>query len=138
MKVKQRDITIPAFYVLLLTIFASCSMPDSNHVSSPDGSLSCEIGDNNGMITYSVSKNNKMIIDASTLGLKTDQFDLVDNIKIISSEKNTFKETWTQVWGEQKEVLDHHNELLIELSSNDNMRMMNVRFRAFNLSLIHI
>ena len=32
----------------------------------------------------------------------------------------------------KRQVLDHHNELLIELSSNDNMRMMNVRFRAFN------
>ena len=132
MKVKQRYLIISVYYLLLLTIFASCSGNDQLQVSSPDGSLSCEIGHNNGMITYSVSKNNKMIIDASTLGLKTDQFDLVDNIKIISSEKNTFKETWTQVWGEQKEVLDHHNELLIELSSNDNMRMMNVRFRAFN------
>ena len=40
----------------------------------------------------SLSSNDKIIINASKLGMKTDQFGFVDNIKILSSEKKTFKE----------------------------------------------
>ena len=28
-----------------------------------------------------------------------------------SNTKNSIKQKWTQVWGEQKDVLDEHNEL---------------------------
>ena len=49
--------------------------------------------------------------------------------KVTRSRNN---DTWIQVWGEQKHIMDHHNELSIHLSSKTNQMQMKIRFRLFN------
>ena len=54
---------------LLLYLFGWLS--PSNQLDSPDKTISLQIHDDNGEISYSISKNNKAIIDQSILGIKT-------------------------------------------------------------------
>jgi len=118
--------------IFAIVIFSSCMTDGSTGITSPDGSITLDVRDNDGMVTYSVSKNGKIIIESSTLGMKTDRFDFVDNITIVSNESKEHKDTWSQVWGEQKEISDNYEELFIELLSNDNDHEINLRFRVFN------
>ena len=132
MEIRKKDILAPILSMLVLMIFMSCMGDRLINARSPDGSITLELRDQDGMITYSVFKNDKVIIENSILGMKTDQFDFFDNVKIIDKESRTHKETWTQVWGEQKEVVDNHEELFVRLISNENSHKMNLRFKVFN------
>ena len=98
---------------------------DSNIIaksSSPDKSLKLELFYENNGVYYSLYKNNKPIIDKSKLGLMTDKFNFADNMQVLNVSKSAMDQEWTQVWGEQKIVRDHHNEVLIEVvESNSNL-----------------
>ena len=120
------------FSLMIILMFYSCVNDKRIEISSPDGSIILELGDHDGMIMYSVYKNDKLIMDPSALGMKTDQFDFVDNIKILSKHSKKQKNKWTQVWGEQREILDDHKELFLRLLSNENDHEINLRFRVFN------
>jgi len=118
--------------LMIIAMLYSCVNDKRIEISSPDGSITLELGDHDGMIMYSVYKNDKLIMEPSAFGLKTDQFDFVDNIKILSKHSKKHKSKWTQVWGEQKEILDDHKELFLRLLSNENDHEINLRFRVFN------
>ena len=108
------------------------SIDKINPVQSPDGSLTLIIDVNDGQVFYSVLKNEKLIIQNSKLGIIADKFDLSEKLYIKTINQSSHNEVWTQVWGEQKEVVDNYNELLLTLSSKKNRLGMNIRFRVFN------
>ncbi len=122
------------FLILVCCLFFSSCL-DSNVIAkstSPDKSLKLELSYENNGIYYSLYKNNKPIIDKSKLGLVTDEFVFTDNINILDVSKSSKNKDWTQVWGEQKNIKDHHNEVLINVVSSDKNIKMNLRFRMFN------
>ena len=90
------------------------------------------VNNNNGILTYSLSKNNKTIIEDSQLGIKADKFDLSSDLKAISWEEKNHEGKWTQLWGEQKVIEDNHGEMLVKLKSKKNNYKINVRFRLFD------
>ena len=132
MKILNKHIpkTLCSFFLIILVV-SSCTNDNGNTISSPDRSLSLDIRSQDGMISYSLSKNNKVIIESSALGMKTDQFELFDNLTIATTDKNSIKQKWTQVWGEQKDVLDEHNELSVKILSDNNLKMI-IRFRLYD------
>jgi len=102
------------------------------NITSPDTSLLLEVHLKDGFLSYNLKKDSKPIIDQSQLGIKTDEFELFDNLKIVDTQTSTTNQSWTQVWGEQKEVVDHYNELIITtISKNNNLKML-LHFRVFN------
>ena len=100
--------------------------PDSNVVLS--FSLKAD-----GTPTYKMTYKGKPVINESTLGftLKKEE-PLTNHFKVVSDSKSTFKETWKPVWGEEKEILNHYNELLVQLKQDKTNRLMNIRFRVYN------
>jgi len=113
----------------------SCVYNDLNrdyYLLSPDESLSFTFHSDEQKISYSLKKNNQLLIEKSLLGILTDQFDLSDDLTINKVQRSSKNETWTQVWGEQKHITDNHNELAIHLSSKTNQMQMIIRFRLFN------
>jgi len=113
----------------------SCVYNDLNrdyYLLSPDESLSFTFHSDEQKISYSLKKNNQLLIEKSLLGILTDQFDLSDDLTINKVQRSSKNETWTQVWGEQKHITDNHNELAIYLSSKTNQMEMIIRFRLFN------
>ncbi len=47
-------------------------------------------------------------------------------------ETSTFDETWEPVWGEEKEIRNHYNELLVNLVQTESEKKMSIRFRLFD------
>ena len=71
----------------------------------------------------------KEVKDASTLDIKTN---LYDGFKIEKSEITSFDETWEPVWGEEKEIRNHYNQLAVTLAQPKNNRYIIIEFRLFN------
>ena len=55
-----------------------------------------------------------------------------DGFVLESVETASFDETWEPVWGEEKEIRNNYNELLVNLVQTSTDRKMSVRFRLFN------
>lgn len=90
-----------------------------------------------GAPTYQLNFKNRSVIKSSRLGfdLKNDSIDLIQGFQIINSSESIFDETWTPVWGEESEIRNHHQELLVELLHQASQRKMNIRFRLFDSGL---
>jgi hypothetical protein len=102
-------------------------------VASPDGSIRVSFELQGTVPTYSVSYQGKAVILPSRLGYDLDgTSDLLDGFSLIGEERTTFDETWTPVWGENREIRNHYNELLVSLAQTANDRYMNVRFRVYD------
>jgi alpha-glucosidase len=87
-----------------------------------------------GIPTYSVTHNGKTLVEMSKLGfVLKDMPDLVGPFEIVSFNKTKFDETWTQVWGEKKDIRNNYNEMRVRLrESQDPGRIMELVFRSFD------
>lgn len=124
---------------LLGKLFLGCMllMPSwlaAQTVKSPDGNLSVSFSlDAKGVPTYQVDYKGKAVVNPSTLGIElNEENSLMDNFRINKTSTSTFDETWQPVWGEEKEIRNHYNELFVEMEKPANGRYMNLRFRVYN------
>lgn len=102
-------------------------------VTSPDGNVSVDVDVVGGKPTYSMTYKNKPVVKPSTLGLElTDAPDLLDGFQIVGTETDSKDETWQPVWGENKDIRNRYNELLVELDQPETDRRMNLRFRVYD------
>ena len=129
---------------------------NAQKLTSPDGNLEMNFSlDGKGAPMYELSYKGKTVIkpsklglelkkedankhtdfewkevkDASTLDIKTN---LYDGFKIEKSEITSFDETWEPVWGEEKEIRNHYNQLAVTLAQPKNNRYIIIEFRLFN------
>ena len=119
--------------ILLMSILAM-HWATAQQQTSPDGNVVLSFSlKADGTPTYKMTYKGKPVINESTLGftLKKDE-PLTNHFKVVSHSKSTFKETWEPVWGEEKEILNHYNELLVQLKQDKTNRLMNIRFRVYN------
>ena len=119
--------------ILLMSILAM-HWAAAQQQTSPDGNVVLSFSSKaDGTPTYKMTYKGKPVINESTLGftLKKEE-PLTNHFKVVSDSKSTFKETWKPVWGEEKEILNHYNELLVQLKQDKTNRLMNIRFRVYN------
>lgn len=119
--------------IALITI--SCSNNNTATVTSPGGVNSIEFHlSPEGVPVYSVKHNGETIIGESSMGFDfKDQPSLHSGLEIIKTSTNTKDETWPMPWGEQREVRDHHKELIVELKEKtEPNRLINIYFKAFD------
>ena len=119
--------------IFLMSIFAA-HLTMAQQQSSPDGNVMLSFSlKSDGTPSYKVTYKNKPVINESTLGFTLKKAEpLTNNFKVVDAKKSTFKETWKPVWGEESEILNHYNELLVSLEQNNTNRKMNIRFRVYN------
>jgi len=55
-----------------------------------------------------------------------------DGFKVTGTETDSFDETWEPVWGEEAQIRNNYNELLVCLEQTETQRQMNIRFRLYN------
>ena len=103
-------------------------------VASPDGNLSVTFSlTAQGVPTYQIDYKGIAIIKPSTLGIElNEENSLMDHFRVNKTSTSTFDETWQPVWGEEKEIRNHYNELFVEMEKPENGRFMNLRFRVYN------
>ena len=119
--------------ILLMSVLAM-HWAVAQQQTSPDGNVVLSFSlKADGTPTYKMTYKGKPVINESALGftLKKDE-PLTNHFKVVSDSKSTFKETWKPVWGEEKEILNHYNELLVQLKQDKTNRLMNIRFRVYN------
>ncbi|NUM48722.1 MAG: glycoside hydrolase family 97 protein [Anaerolineales bacterium] len=110
-------------------------MPDAAlRVTSPDGQNEIRFGLIDGVPYYSVTRNGADVLLPSKMGFTFLNADPLNaGLSIVDSETSTFDETWTQPWGEVKDIRDHHNELRVRLTDGGaTPREFVVVFRAFD------
>lgn len=126
-------------YILSFTVLLSVfNLANSQELKSPNSELTMTFSlENDGTPTYEMSYKNKDVIKPSHLGLelKDDEKSLLNDFAILKTENSTFDDTWTPVWGEEKEIRNHYNELAVSLKQNKTNRIVIIRFRLFNEGL---
>ena len=122
------------FALAALAIAASAIPASAEDISSPDGNVTVNFSvDPDGRPVYTVAYKGKAVINPSTLGLElTGKPDLMDGFKVKSVSTSAFDETWQPVWGENRDIRNHYNEMLVELEQPATDRLMNLRFRVYD------
>lgn len=126
------------FILSLALISSTFNTATAQTLQSPNGELTMQFFlKNDGTPSYQLSYKNNAVIKSSTLGLelKDDEKSLLNDFKIEKSETATFNETWTPVWGEEKEIRNHYNEMAVHLKQNETDRIVIIRFKMYDEGL---
>ncbi len=113
-----------------------CTSPDGRSAATFDLTA-------RGEPTYTFKYRGKTVVEPSTLGfdikaLGRDAFNgrklaqLKEGFSPMGVERATFDETWKPVWGEESEIRDRHEEMLVKLLQKETGWRMNIRFRVFD------
>ena len=122
----------------ILLLFA-CAGPqvtlegETQSLQSPDGKLALTVGFTaEGTPVYSLDREGTAVIKPSRLGYKLlNGPDLSKGFTCVGAEESSFDETWEPVWGEEAQIRNHYNELLVCLKKEDGVAM-NLRFRLYD------
>ena len=106
---------------------------EAAEISSPSGVITVQSDVINGQPTYSIEYKGKTVIKPSTLGLElSDAEDLTDGFKLTGTPTSEFDDVWQPVWGENRDIRNHYNEMLMEMEQPSTGRKMNIRFRVYD------
>lgn len=118
-----------------LFLLVSCVVVQAQELISPDKNLKLKFSlTSDGTPTYELNYKNKAVIKTSRLGIETkDVPSFLNGFTVTKTENATFDETWSPVWGEQKNIRNNYNELLVTLAQKSvKDRFIRIRFRLFN------
>lgn len=117
--------------LLTLAPFARAEM---HIVESPDSAIEVFFEVRNGSPFYWVKRFGEELVHPSRLGFTlVSARPLSTGFEETSVARNSVDTTWTQPWGECREVRDAHNELRIDLRQRDEQqRRIVIVFRVFN------
>lgn len=124
---------LSAMALAIAGISFAFSEAHATKICSPSGNIVLEAEVVDSVPVYSVTYNGKPIILPSKLGLElADGPDMIDGFCQTSVETTSFDETWSPVWGENKNIRNRYNELLVKLDQPRCYRKMNLRFRVYD------
>ncbi len=118
-------------------------------VSSPNGEIKINFSlTDNGEPMYEVAYKEKNVVNPSKLGfmLKNTPEQKYDNpqqaeavldnfardFELVNAENTSFSETWQPVWGEESEIVNSYNQMVVTLKQTTTERKLNIIFRAFD------
>jgi hypothetical protein len=121
--------------LILLTVLCSGWMVRAQEIYSPNKQLSLKFElTATGAPTYQLKYKKKDVVKTSTLGLETkDVPSFLTGFNVEKTEQSSADESWNPVWGEQKTIRNHYNELLVTLAQQaEKGRYIRIRFRLFD------
>ena len=127
-------------------------MAAEHRLLSPDGRLALSVYTDNGQPTYTLSFDQTPVVLPSHLGLQlrgekgrmafgTNEFNnhtdkghsLMAGFEMDEAvQRTSFDETWATVWGEEREIRNHYNEMVVTFRQGAADRYIQVCFRLFN------
>lgn len=124
---------ISRFFFLLLFLGVTAGMR-AEQLVSPNGQLRLNFSVNaQGEPVYELYYKDKVVIKPSKLGLELkDDPGLMNGFTLSGVQTSTFDETWQPVWGEEKEIRNHYNEMAVTLNQQAQNRHIVLRFRLFD------
>ncbi|MDL2212547.1 glycoside hydrolase family 97 protein [Bacteroides sp. OttesenSCG-928-D19] len=143
---------LPAKIICIYFTLFICGTAISQEITSPDGLLKLNFSlTAAGEPVYELTYKDKAVVKPSKLGLELNEenaeemetnwntesaikhgSNLMSGFNLKNSSTTTFDETWQPVWGEEKEIRNHYNELAVMLNQKALDRCMIIRFRLFN------
>lgn len=122
--------------VLFGSLFLSCNSSETNLlVNSPNKAIAVVFSiSKTGTPFYTVQFKDKAVIDTSFMSFDfKEASSLKEDFKIIKSTTNKVDETWQMPWGEQLNVQNKYNELVVYLEEKTALkRQLNIRFKIYN------
>ena len=86
-----------------------------------------------GVPTYQIQHKQKPVILESSMGFElVRDDDLMEVFKVLNIIYDTKDKVWNPVWGEEREIRNHYNEMLVLLEQEVTNRKMNIRFRVYD------
>ena len=135
---KYISLSIFAILFLFLLLVCSCQPDQATEelvVTSPDEKTEIHFSLNsNGEPKYRITRDGREVIRSSGLGMEfKDQPAMRGSFEITEVREEAMDTYWTMPWGEQREVRDLHNHLIVALrETNAPNRVMNLHFKAYN------
>lgn len=123
---------------LFLSLCFSIFSLTAQDLASPNGNLKMNFSlQEDGSPQYELQYKGKIVVKPSKLGLelKNEEHSFLNNFSIVETTTESFSETWEPVWGEESEIENNYNELLVELKQEDAGRNLKIRFRLFDTGL---
>ena len=118
---------------------------NSRTLASPDGRMEATFYLLNGIPHYALSRDEKPVILGSRLGFELEwRDDLAHAFVLKEVQRSTFDEVWHPVWGEEANIRNHYNEMLVTLeqpvgsvesmdhSTEKRPTIMQIRFRLYD------
>lgn len=117
--------------VFLLVALAFCAVANKHEMKSPSKKIKVNLVEKNGVLTYAISFDGAKVIQPSKLGMKfNDGTDFTSGLQLKKLSEKKVDASWSQPWGEMKEIKDVHNQYVYELAKGD--KKMTLCFRLFN------
>ena len=120
--------------LIFAPLFSQALLADPAMIASPDGRITVTVDTNErAEPIYQVAFDGEPVILESRLGLLfKDEYPFDKGFRIGDTEQSRHKSQWEQPWGEQRVIVDHHNELTVDLVAESPARTFTVVFRVFN------
>lgn len=127
---------ITGLLTLISVVFFGC-FPEKERlveITSPGGAVQVHFHLKKGEPLYSVKRNNALLIGDSRMGFELKDIPpLNGNFEVTSAKYTSLDETWTQPWGEVKNVRNNYNSCLISLEEKSgDKRKLSIEFRVFD------
>ncbi len=136
-------------FFIFFCLMACLSMPmrgaDNLKLKSPDGRMEVTFYLLDGTPHYELMRDGKPVILASRMGFQLEwRDDLAHAFVLKDVQRNTFDEVWHPVWGEEANIRNHYNEMLVTLeqpvgsvasmdhSTEKRPTVMQIRFRLYD------
>ena len=125
-----------SFFLATCFLLNGCSSKNDVYKTlSPNGNLEISLFlSKDGKACYLINYQNKRVIDTSYFSFDFNEQELFgENLEVINSSRSSFDETWETVWGEQRFIRNHYNELKIEFKENNEKgKTCLIVFRVFD------
>ena len=100
---------------------------------SPDGKIGVNIGIKEGRLFYTVDRAGEAVVDTSYLAIRMLEGNIGENTRINDITHSSYDETWTQPWGEERDVRNNYNEMLVSLTEQGESPIeFSIVFRVFD------
>ncbi|MBR3435382.1 MAG: glycoside hydrolase family 97 protein [Bacteroidales bacterium] len=136
-------------FFLVFFLMACLSMPmrgaDDLRLKSPDGRMEVTFRLVDGKPYYELARDGKPVVLPSRMGFELEwRDDLAHAFVQKEVQRSTFDEVWHPVWGEEANIRNHYNEMLVTLeqpvgsvesmdhSTEKRPTVMQIRFRLYD------
>ncbi len=129
---------------VLTMVGLGCEAQATERQQSPDGRLEVRFDLEGGAPHYSVYRDGKAVVLPSRMGFTVEwrKSDLASGFRVKEVHRSSMDEVWQPVWGEEANVRNHYNELLVALEQDhyldhegkrvERPTVMRIRFRVYD------
>ena len=141
----MKQLKITFFAIALLFAFGWQNVYGQETFTSPDGKLELQFEVKDGVPYYALNREGKSVVLPSMMGFTLEwRDDLAHAFVLKDVSRSTFDETWEPVWGEEAQIRNHYNEMLVTLeqpvgsvesmdhSTERKATVMQIRFRLYD------